>query len=164
MNMRTLWSMLAVCSLVPLAAVAQNAEPPAADPSQHGQHTSPSPEGQAGGQSMAAMHGHMLEMRQQMARIHAAEDPAERERLMHEHMQSMQQHMRMMGSMPAEQPAGRASGCAEGDAACRMDEMRAENGMMRQRMRMLEDRIGSMHELMQQMLDHVDEAEEAAQD
>jgi hypothetical protein len=159
--------MLAAYSLVAVAAGAQNAEPPAADPSQHEQHeqhASPAPEGQSGGDSMAAMHGHMLEMRQQMARIQAAEDPAERERLMHEHMQSMQQHMRMMGSMSAERPAGRANGCAEGDAACRMDELRAENGMMRQRMRMLEDRVESMHDLMQQMLDHFDEADEAAQD
>jgi hypothetical protein len=45
-------------------------------------------------------------MQEQMARIQAAKDPAERERLMHEQMQSMQQQMQsmqqrmqMMGSM-----------------------------------------------------------------
>ena len=110
---------------------------------------------------MAAMHEHMRQMRQQMARIHATEDSAERQRLMNEHMQSMQQHMQMMGSMRTGQQAGSASRCAEGDAPCRMDEMQAENGMMRQRVRMMENRLESMQQLMQQMMDYLDEAQNA---
>jgi len=103
-------------------------------------------------------------MREQMARIHATEDAGERQRLMHEHMQSMQQHMQMMGSMRAEQPATSPSRCAEGDATCRMDEMRAENGMLRQGTRALQDRLETMEGLLQQMLDHqrAEEAQNAA--
>ena len=52
----------------------------------------------AGG--MQGMHGHMKLMREQMAQIRAATDPKERERLMSEHMSSMEQSMsRMQGMM-----------------------------------------------------------------
>jgi periplasmic protein CpxP/Spy len=157
--MKKLWSVLAVCALAPpLVVTAQGDVVPAAE---HEQHLRPPGDAATGEHSMPAMHEHMREMREQMARIQAAEDPVERQRLMHEHMQSMQQHMQMMGSMRAEQQAGSASRCAEGDAMCRMDEMRAENGMMGQRMRMLEDRLESMQQLMQQMMDHLDEAQSA---
>jgi hypothetical protein len=88
-----------------------------------------------------------------MTRIHAAQDGAERERLMHEHMQSMQRHSETMGSMSAEDRPMTSSRCADGDAACRMDELRAENGMARERMRGLEDRLASIEELLQQMLE-----------
>lgn len=154
--MRKLRIVLAVCSLLPLAVVAQNAEPPAAE--QHSEHEHAAASDEAGGHSMGAMHEHMQLMREQMTRIHAAEDPAERQRLMQEHMQSMQQYMQMMGPMRPG-PAGAARRCAEGDAACRMDQMRAENGMMRERMSMMEERLESMQELMQQMMDHFDEAQ-----
>jgi hypothetical protein len=46
------------------------------------------------------MHEHMQSMHEQMARIRAAKDPAERQRLVEEHMQSMQRHMQMMDRMP----------------------------------------------------------------
>ena len=157
--MTKLWYVLAVCALVALAVVAQDDKVPASEHSEHEQHAAASAETEAGGHSMDAVHEHMLQMRQQMERIQAAQDPAERQRLMHEHMQSMQQHVQMMGSMRAEPRAAAASRCAEGDAVCRMEEMRAENGMMRQRMRMMEDRLESMQQLMQQMMDHVDEAQ-----
>jgi hypothetical protein len=145
--------------MVALAAVAQDDKAQGAEQSEYEQHAASSAEAEAGAHSMATMHEHMLQMRQQMGRIQAAQDPAERRRLMQEHMQSMQQHMQMMGSMRAEQRPGPASRCAKGDAQCRMDEMRAENGMMRERMRMMEDRLESMQQLMQQMMDHIDEAQ-----
>jgi hypothetical protein len=107
-------SILAVCSLLatPLVAVAQDDPAPPAE--QHEQHAAPPGEAPAGGQSMAAMQAHMLAMRQQMERIHATGDPAERQKLMQEHMQSMQQHMQMMGAMRGAPGAG-PSRCVEGD-------------------------------------------------
>ena len=101
-------------------------------------------------------------MREQMQRMHATQDPAERQRLMREHMQSMQQHMRMMGSMRGGEPAGSASRCASGDTPCTMEEMRAENGMMRERMRMMEGRLDSMQQLMREMMDHLEEVQSGA--
>ena len=158
--MTKLKNVLAICALgMPLAAAAQEREPPATEPSQHEQHIGPSAEAPATQHSMAAMHGHMLEMRQQMARIQATGDLVERQRLMHEHMQSMQQHMNMMGAMHPEEQRGSGSRCAENDAPCRMDEMRAENTMMRQRMGMMEDRIESTQQLLREMMDHLDEAQ-----
>lgn len=89
--------------------------------SEHEQHAAPPAEAVAGGEPMAAMHAHMQAMRQQMDRIHATNDPAEREKLMGEHMQSMQEHMRSMqqhmqtmGSMGGAPGAG-PSRCAQGD-------------------------------------------------
>jgi len=155
-NLRTYW---AVCALAaPLFVAAQDNAPSTAPRSEH-EHAAPPAEAAAGDHSTASMHEHMQQMRDQMARIHATQDPAERERLMHEHMESMRQQMQMMGSMRSEQHADGASRCAEGDAACRMEEMRAENGMMRDRMSMMEGRLEAMQELMREMMEHLDEAE-----
>ena len=163
--MKKRWGVLAVCAwALPLAIGAQDDSAPPAAHSEHEQHAAPPGEPAASDDhSMAAMHEHMREMREQMARIQATQDPEERQRLMHEHMQSMQQHMQMMGSMGARQEAASPSRCAEGDAPCRMDEMRAANGMMQQRMRMMEDWLDSMQQLMQQMMEHerADEARDA---
>jgi lauroyl/myristoyl acyltransferase len=158
--MKELCKILAVCALAsPLAVAAQQAEGPAAGHSDHAEREQQAVEADGGGHSMAAMQEHMRQMHEQMARIQGADDPAERQRLMHEHMQSMQQQMRMMGGMHAAQQGPSASRCAEGDAPCRMEEMRTENGMMRQRMQMMEDRLEAMQELMRQMMDHIEEAQ-----
>jgi hypothetical protein len=49
------------------------------------------------GEPMAQVQRNMDAMREQMAQIHATQDPQERQRLMHEHMRSMHQGMMMMG-------------------------------------------------------------------
>ena len=156
--MTALWKLVGCALLLPFAAAGQNAGVPAeSQQSEHEQHAQ-SPGGEPPGeQSMAAMHEHMQTMREQMARIHAAQDPDERQRLMQEHMQSMQQHMQMMGRMGGE--PDRATRCAQGDMACRMQEMQAQSGMMQQRMRTMQDRLESMEQLLQQMLDHLRENE-----
>lgn len=74
---------------------------------------------------------HMQKMQRQMQQIHASKDPAERKRLMDEHMKSMQGMMPMMSGMGAR--AG-----ADPD----------------QRMRMMEMRMDMMHKMMEQMLHH----------
>jgi len=158
--MTKLNNVLAICAVgMQLAVAAQEPEVPAREQSEHEQHVGPSADAPAVQPSMAAMQEHMRAMREQMARIQATEDPVERQRLMREHMQSMQQHMQMMGPMHPEQQRGSGGRCADSDAPCRMDEMRAENGMMRQRMGALEGRLESMQQLMREMMDHLDEAQ-----
>ena len=148
---------LSVCAFaLPLAVVAQGGAPSAAQHAEHDQHAQSSGEAQSsvepasGGHSMAAMHEHMQAMREQMARIHAAQDPEERERLMHEHMQSMQQHMQMMGRMGQGSEAGSRpeTRCSAGDVACRTDELQSQHESMRQSM-------SEMRELMGQMMEHL---------
>ena len=158
--MKQLKNVVVLCALgMQFAAGAQDHGAPASEQSEHEQHVVPAAETPATQQSMPAMQEHMRAMREQMARIQATEDPAERQRLMHEHMQSMQQTMHMMGSMHAQQQRGSGGRCAETDAPCRMDQMQAENAMMRQRMGTMEDRMQSMQQLMREMMDHLGEAQ-----
>jgi periplasmic protein CpxP/Spy len=84
-----------------------------------------------GTQSMPMMNEHMQKMQKQMQQIHAAKDPAERKRLMEEHMKSMQGMMPMMSGMGA-----------------------SPNSDPNQRMQMMEMRMDMMHKMMEQMLQH----------
>jgi hypothetical protein len=56
------------------------------------------------------------------------------------------------------------SRCAAGDTVCRMEQMRAEDGTARERLRSLDDRLASIEELLQQMLEHqrAEESQNAA--
>jgi len=103
----------------------------------------------------AQMQTRMQEMRALMARIHDAADPAERQRLMAEHMQAMHDGMTMMGRMmgggmmggPAG-AEGRAGQCAQGDTDCRMRQMQGQQSMMGERMGMMQMMMGQMMEHM----------------
>jgi hypothetical protein len=96
-------------------------------------------------EQMAQMQKNMDAMHEQMARIHATQDPQERQRLMHEHMQNMHQGMMMMGQMgQGEAPRP----CAAGDTECRMNQMQTQQQMMGQRM-------GMMQQMMQQMMEQM---------
>ena len=101
---------------------------------------------------MQQMQSRMSAMNETMARIHAAEEPAERQRLMQEHMRSMQQGMATMGRMMTgampEAGSGTETRCAVDDMRCRMDEMQAQHGAMAGRMAM-------MQQMMQQMTEHM---------
>jgi len=57
------------------------------------------PENQSAPQIPQQMQQRMQTMQEQMARLHETTDPAERRRLMQEHMQSMHEGMMMMGDM-----------------------------------------------------------------
>ena len=136
---------LLTCVLaLPLAAQ----QPPA--------NSAPVPGAQPTGPSQQ-MHAHMQVMQEQMARIHATQDPAERQRLMQEHMQSMQANMAMMGRMGqmGQGRSGGASQCAQGDTACQMQELQTQHGMMQERM-------GMMQQMMGQMMQHMQEAQPPA--
>jgi lauroyl/myristoyl acyltransferase len=85
----------------------------------------------AGTAAMPMMSEQMQKMQMQMHQVHASKDPAERKRLMEEHMKTMQGTMPMMSGMGA--PPGT-------DPA--------------QRMQMMEKRMDMMHKMMEQMLQH----------
>ena len=51
------------------------------------------------GMPMDGMHEHMKKMRQQMAQIRAATDPKEKERLVNEHLKTMEESMSKMHGM-----------------------------------------------------------------
>ena len=109
--------------------------------------TQPTPQTEQLRQMQTRMQG----MREQMARIHATEDPEERQRLMQEHMQSMHEGMMMMGQMmrgPMAQRQPRQ--CQEGDAECRMNQMQMQQQMMGQRMGMMQQMMEQMMEQMMQ--------------
>ena len=98
-------------------------------------------------QQMQQMESRMQAMRALMERIQSTKDPEERQRLMDEHAQSMQQGMTMMGQMMRGPGGGQAQGgqCAENDAECRMQRMQGQQQMMSQHM-------GMMQMMMEQMM------------
>ena len=102
-------------------------------------------------QGMQGMQDRMLEMRALMGRIRDASDPAERRRLMNEHMRAMREGMAMMGNMmggragPQQGPA-----CAASDTRCEMQRMQGEQQAMQQRMGMMQGMMGQMMEHMMQ--------------
>ena len=53
------------------------------------------------------MMDHMAQMQAEMKRIHEAKDPAEREKLMREHVKHVQEGMQMMRGMGGQHGAGR---------------------------------------------------------
>lgn len=105
---------------------------------------------------MQRMQNRMQAMHETMAKIRATKDPAERQRLMQEHVQAMHSGMAMMDGMGGS--AGRqgdaAARCGEGDLACRMNQMQTQHGAMAERM-------GMMQQMMQQMMDHMMQREAA---
>jgi hypothetical protein len=90
--------------------------------------------------AMQQIQGQMRDMQALMGRIHNTADPQERQRLMREHMQSIQQGLTMMGQMmrgEGDAPA-QPRECAQGDTECRMQRMQGQQQMMNQRMSMMQ--------------------------
>ena len=87
---------------------------------------------QAPAKPAAGMPADMKRMQEQMAQIRASTDPKERQRLMGEHMKTLQESMGRMGGMMG---GGKA-----------MDPG--------QRMQMMERRMDMMQMMMQQMMEH----------
>jgi hypothetical protein len=114
------------------------------------------------GQNQSQMQGQMQAMRDMMARIHAEQDPAERERLMQQHMQSMHSGMAMMGQMMRGSGPGEDGGarpCAEGDTRCEMDRLQMGQGAMNERMGMMQQ---MMTQMMEHMMEHMAMRQESA--
>jgi len=123
--------LVAAC-VAPLAAIAfaedahhpdQKAKPAASKPAAK---TAP------GMMDMSGMQANMKRMQDQMAKIRAASDPKEHQRLMDEHMKTMHESMSMMNGM-----MGEGKGMGSG-----------------QRMQMMERRMDMMQMMMQQMMEH----------
>jgi hypothetical protein len=95
---------LAVCAgLLGSAAMADDAHHP-------GQPAAAPAAKPGGTMDMQGMQANMKRMQEQMAQIQRASDPKERDRLVAEHMKTMQQSMpmmRMMDCPAAEQPAAK---------------------------------------------------------
>ena len=130
-------SLLVALALLPIAALGQET-PGAAEQT--------TPQTQQMQSSMQAMH-------EEMARIHASQDPAERQRLLQEHMQSMHQGMMVMGQMMGPMgmgPRGPTQQCGQADAQCQIGQMQRQQEAMGQRMMM-------MHQMMGQMMQHMTE-------
>ena len=109
-------------------------------------------------QQMEKMRSHMQSMQEQMKKIKATKDPAERKALMQQHMESMHEGMMMMGKMDPSQKGGMshdamkqkkmAMDCKADDEQCqRMQSMQNRQDAMQERMKM-------MQMMMQQMMDH----------
>lgn len=94
------------------------------------------------------MQARMKEMQATMVRIHKATDPAERERLMQEHMKQMHE---MMGDMHGMMGAGMMAGAGMkgGDGKGKEMPMTDQQGMMEKRLDMMQ---GMMEQMMEQMM------------
>lgn len=151
--MRVATVLLTAVSMGPFVSLAQH-DHTAGAAEEHAEQAAPG--AQAG---QASMHEHMQTMREQMSRIHAAEDPAERQRLMHEHMQSMEEHMRRMARdpQPGRDAAAAPSGCVAGDMPCRMRELESRDQAVARRMGSMEERMTRMQHLMEQTMQQLRE-------
>lgn len=101
---------------------------------------------------MAQMQANMKAMQEQMDRIATTKDPAERQRLMQQHMASMRSAMSSMHGM-----MGPGGCCAPGGARGRG--MMGHGGpmtpeQMQERHRRMESMMGMQHMMMEQMLLH----------
>ena len=112
------------------------------------QHDSPPPGAETKGKPQAAKPGatgggmpmmaNMKAMQAQMARIRSTTDPKEREKLMQEHMKSMQDNMAKMRGMGGGMMGGMAS----------------KGGDETKHHAMMEQRMDMMQMMMEQMLEH----------
>lgn len=87
----------------------------------------------------------MKEMQQTMERIHKADDPKERQRLMQEHMQQMHE---MMGDMQGMMMQGGSGGMTGSDG-------KGKEMTMEERQRMMAQRMDMMQGMMAQMMEHM---------
>jgi len=100
--------------------------------------------GMSGGM-MGNMQTHMKKMMQQMQEIHEARDPDKRDQLTEEHMQSMQEGMKMMKGM---------------GGGMMMSKGKPMGDDMRTRMDMMEQRIEMIQMMMDQMMQSREQANE----
>ena len=97
----------------------------------------------AAGQQVKRARETMQKLQDQMGQIRQTSDPGERRKLMHEHMQTMQEGMKQMRGMKMMCMAqgGKQGGMMMGGDMMKMHDMQ---GMMETRMEMMETMIGQM--------------------
>lgn len=142
---------LLVVSALLVPVVASAAEPAAAPPQQSTAQPT---------DSAAQMQQKMKVMAEEMAKIQASTDPAERQRLMQQHMQNMAAFMQGMHSMGAMGP-GMMSGGSSMMNGQTMGGMHGGPGNPDVNARL--DRIDQRLELLTQMVDQLVQHEQAAQ-
>jgi len=103
---------------------------------------------------MAQMQERMKEMQSQMERIHKTKDPNERRKLMQEHMESMNQGMKMMRGMGGGMTMGMMGGQSGGMGPGMMRDDGKPAMDPKQRQDMMEKRMDMMHMMMEQMMQH----------
>jgi len=105
---------------------------------------------------MSQMHTNMTLMQSQMDTIHATTDPKERQKLMQAHMQTMQESMAMMRSMSKPMPmgGGQGGGMDMGGEKDKPGDKGMMGGDMMKHHQMMEERMGMMQTMMEQMLQH----------
>lgn len=89
-----------------------------------------------GEEKKTAMQESMLEMRQLMAEIKQEQDLEKRQQLMQQHMATMRREIAMMNEVPDDKPSMK----------------------MGERLTMMEDRMGMMQLMMEQVLEHSSQA------
>jgi hypothetical protein len=100
---------------------------------------------------MTVMQANINEMQAQMAKIRATTDPKERQKLMQEHLQTMQANMQMMRGMmtgPMMTNCGQTGGMGMGGGKA------MSSADMMQRQHMMEQRADMMQSMMDQMQAH----------
>ncbi|MBS9869650.1 hypothetical protein [Vibrio alginolyticus] len=125
--MKTLITTIAVSAVLASTSIVASAHQ-----ENHGAQQGGMAMGMMSGDQMAGMHKHMHEMQSLMASIKQESDPEKREQLLREHHKSMQEGMHMM-----------MGGTSAQHSEMKMDE----------RMNMMEQRMGMMNMMMEQMLE-----------
>ena len=166
MNKLKLSIFLASLFALPMTQAADEDDHSAHHPDADQQQAAPAPDEKAAGMAMGKMRENMKKMQEQMQKIHATTDPAERRKLMKEHMQSMQEGMKMMGRMGGGMKGGDMMAKAKKDQGGSMmedgggDKGGMMGGMMMKKHKKMEDRMDMMQMMMEQMIEH----EKAEQD
>jgi len=99
----------------------------------------------------------MKAMREMMAQIRATNDPAEKKRLLKAHMLAMREQIKVMLAMSSMRPGaggmqhGKGGDMMKGDM---MDEGMGGMMMQKKQHKMMERRMNSMEQLMQQLIEH----------
>jgi protein CpxP len=107
--------------------------------------------GQMMGGGMPGMHKTMGKMQEQMAKIRSTSDPAERQKLMLEHMSTMRE---AMGTMM--KTGGPGTGMMPGGGMMSNSPTAPAQSEMPGRMGTIEQRMGMMQMMMDQMMQHQD--------
>ena len=155
MNRFTFTIFLACLFAVPLVQAAAEEDHAAHHPGADQSQATPAQDDKAA-MKMDKMQEKMKTMQEQMGKIHAAKDPQERKKLMKEHMQSMQEGMKMMGGMGAGMRGGDMMAKARKDQAESMTDVGdgMEMCMMMKKHKSVEARLDMMQMMMEQMMEH----------
>ena len=155
MNRFTFTIFLACLFAVPVVQAADEEDHAAHHPGADQSQATPAQDDKAA-MKMDKMQEKMKTMQEQMGKIHSAKDPQERQKLMKEHMQSMQEGMKMMGGMGAGMKGGDMMAKAKKDQAESMTD--ADDGMemcmMMKKHKSVEARMDMMQKMMAQMMEH----------